>query len=70
VLKSRFPSVHERRIARWGQALGRLLAHGRWERGEYANPRALRFVRRLARTAPDDRQAYGHLRPAYSVPTP
>lgn len=70
VLKSRFPSVHERRIARWGQTLGRLLAHGRWERAEYANPRALRFVRHLARTAPDDRQAYGHLRPAYPAPLP
>lgn len=64
VLKSRFPSVHDRRVAGWGRTLGRLLARGAWDRGEFSNPRALRLVRRLARTAPDDTQAYGHLRPA------
>jgi hypothetical protein len=41
---------------------GRWLADRRWRRGEYANPQLLRLVRNLARTEPDDRQAYGHLR--------
>jgi hypothetical protein len=62
VLKSRFPSVQDARTATWGKALGRLLALRRWESGEYANPDLLRTVRRLAQRAPDDRQAYGHLR--------
>jgi radical SAM superfamily enzyme YgiQ (UPF0313 family) len=63
VLKSRFPSVHDRRTRRWGKIAGRVLARRRWARGEYANPRVLRAVRQLARCAPDDSQAYGHLRP-------
>jgi radical SAM superfamily enzyme YgiQ (UPF0313 family) len=63
VLESRFPSVHDRATRRWGKALGRLLARRRWERGDYADPRALRLVRRWARAEPRDRQAYGHLRP-------
>jgi radical SAM superfamily enzyme YgiQ (UPF0313 family) len=62
VLKSRFPSVHDHRTKDWGKALGRLLARRRWEQGRFADPRALRTVRRLAQVAPDDRQAYGHLR--------
>jgi hypothetical protein len=62
VLKSRFPSVHDTRTAAWGKAVGALLARGRWARGDYDDPRALRTVRRLARREPDDRQAYGHLR--------
>jgi anaerobic magnesium-protoporphyrin IX monomethyl ester cyclase len=62
VLKSRFPSLHDYRTSMWGKALGRVLARGRWQRGEYANPRALRAVRRLAERVPDDTQAYGHLR--------
>jgi anaerobic magnesium-protoporphyrin IX monomethyl ester cyclase len=64
VLKSRFPSVHDTRIRHWGKALGRLLARDRWARGEFRDPRALRAVRRLAQRAPDDSQAYGHLRVA------
>jgi anaerobic magnesium-protoporphyrin IX monomethyl ester cyclase len=64
VLKSRFPSVNDRRTRGWGKALGRLLARRRWARGEYADPGVLRSVRRWAARAPDDRQAYGHLRPA------
>ena len=66
VLKSRFPSVHDIRTRRWGKAVAQLLARGRWERGDFDAPRALRAVRRLARRSPDDVQAYGHLRP----PTP
>jgi hypothetical protein len=46
----------------WGKALGRVLAQGRWSRGDYENPRALRTVRKLAERVPDDIQAYGHLR--------
>jgi hypothetical protein len=64
VLKSRFPSVHDKRTAAWGKALGALLARRRWARERYADPRLLRAVRRLARREPDDAQAYGHLRPA------
>jgi radical SAM superfamily enzyme YgiQ (UPF0313 family) len=62
VLRSRFPSVHDHRTLAWGKAVGRLMAHRRWERGDFEAPRALRTVRRLAQRAPDDSQAYGHLR--------
>jgi len=63
VLKSRFPSVLDRRTHRWGKAVGRLLARRRWARGDFDAPRALRTVRRLAQREADDTQAYGHLRP-------
>ena len=63
ILKSRFPSVHDRRTRGWGKALGRVLAQRRWARGDYSDPRLLRRVRALARIVPDDSQAYGHLRP-------
>ncbi|HSJ13256.1 MAG TPA: hypothetical protein VK939_02500, partial [Longimicrobiales bacterium] len=63
VLKSRFPSVHDRRTPEWGKALGRLLARRRWDVGDFAEPRLLRTVRRFAQSSPDDRQRYGHLRP-------
>jgi hypothetical protein len=62
VLRSRFPSVHDHRTRAWGKALGRVLARGRWERGDFDAPRALRTIRRLAQRTPDDAQAYGHLR--------
>jgi radical SAM superfamily enzyme YgiQ (UPF0313 family) len=62
VLKSRFPSVHDHRVQPWGKAVGRLIAHRRWARGEYDAPTVLRTVRRLARRETDDAQAYGHLR--------
>jgi len=64
VLKSRFPSVHDTRVQGWGRTLGQALARGRWARGNFSHPRALRTVRRWAQRAPDDRQAYGHLREA------
>ena len=64
VLKSRFPSLHDKRTSGWGKTLGRLAAQRRWARGEYDNPRLLRTIRRLARVVPYDRQLYGHLRPA------
>jgi radical SAM superfamily enzyme YgiQ (UPF0313 family) len=64
VLKSRFPSVHDKRTRGWGKVLGRLAAHRRWTRAEYDDPRLLRTIRQLARIVPDDRQLYGHLRPA------
>lgn len=64
VLKSRFPSVHDRTTRAWGKALAQLLARRRWDRGDYSDPKLLRNVRRLAQIALDDRQAYGHLRPA------
>ena len=63
VLKSRFPSVHDRQTRGWGKALGQAAAWRRWEQGNYDNPRLLRHIRKLARSAPDDAQAYGHLRP-------
>jgi radical SAM superfamily enzyme YgiQ (UPF0313 family) len=62
VLESRFPSIQDVRTRPWGKAVGRALAHRRWERGDYANPRLLRTIRKLAQRAPVDRQAYGHLR--------
>ncbi len=45
VLKSRFPSVHDKRTRRWGKMAGRWLADRRWSRGDYeesafAAPRA------------------------------
>jgi pyruvate-formate lyase-activating enzyme len=64
VLKSRFPSVHDKRTRGWGKTLGRIAAHRRWAAGRYDDPRLLRTIRQLARMAPDDRQLYGHLRPA------
>lgn len=62
VLKSRFPSVHDRNTRSWGKTVAQLLAKRRWRQGDYANPRLLRQVRRIAQHIPDDRQAYGHLR--------
>ena len=62
VLKSRFPSVHDHRTLAWGKAVGRLMARGRWARGDFSAPGALRTVRRLAQRESDDSQAYGHLR--------
>ena len=63
VLKSRFPSLHDKRTRDWGRSLARFLARPRWEAADYENPWLLRTVRRWARTT-DDREAYGHLRPA------
>jgi hypothetical protein len=67
VLKSRFPSINDRRTRSWGKALARMLARRRWDREDYSDPRLLRAVRRLARTTPDDAQAYGHLRPSQAL---
>jgi anaerobic magnesium-protoporphyrin IX monomethyl ester cyclase len=64
VLKSRFPSLHDKRTRAWGKALGRIAAHRRWAAGKYDSPRLLRAIRRLAQVVPDDAQLYGHLRPA------
>jgi anaerobic magnesium-protoporphyrin IX monomethyl ester cyclase len=68
VLKSRFPSVHDRHTRGWGKIAGRWLAQARWRGGHYSDPKLLRRVRRWARTAPDDGQAYGHLRPEGARP--
>ena len=62
VLKSRFPSIHDRRTRGWGKTVGRVLAKQPWQRGEYSKTKLLRNVMRLARVEPPDRQAYGHLR--------
>jgi hypothetical protein len=67
VLKSRFPSVHDRKTRAWGKLLGQAAAWGRWERGDYADPHLLRRIRQWARIVPDDSQAYGHLRPPGSA---
>lgn len=64
VLRSRFPSVNDRRTRGWGKALARMIAKRRWEREDYRDPRILRLVRSLAQIPADDRQAYGHLRAA------
>jgi hypothetical protein len=64
VLKSRFPSVHDRRTRGWGKRLGQVAAWHRWQRADYHDPRLLRRIRSLARITPEDSQAYGHLRPA------
>jgi radical SAM superfamily enzyme YgiQ (UPF0313 family) len=64
VLKSRFPSVHDKRTRSWGKALGRIAARRRWASEQYDDPRLLRTIRQLARKMPDDRQLYGHLRAA------
>jgi radical SAM superfamily enzyme YgiQ (UPF0313 family) len=68
VLKSRFPSVHDRKTRSWGKLAGRWLAEGRWRRENYADPALLRRVRALARIVPDDRQLYGHLRSEGATP--
>ena len=70
VLKSRFPSVHDRRTPKWGKVLGRIAATRRWARADYANPLLLRQIRELARGLPDDTQAYGHLRAAAKERSP
>jgi hypothetical protein len=44
--------------------LGQMLARRRWDAGRYEDPSLLRQIRQMARRDPDDRQAYGHLRPA------
>ena len=62
VLKSRFPSMHDKRTRGWGRTLGRVFAARRWRHADYADPRALRTLRKWARKEPDDRQDYGHLR--------
>lgn len=62
VLKARFPSIHDRYTRRWGKVAGRWLAERRWRQGQYADPRLLRRVRAWSRIAPEDSQAYGHLR--------
>jgi anaerobic magnesium-protoporphyrin IX monomethyl ester cyclase len=62
VLKARFPSIHDRYTRGWGKVAGRWLAEGRWRHGQYADPRLLRRVRAWSRIAPEDSQAYGHLR--------
>ena len=64
VLKSRFPSAHDRQTRPWGKVVGQVLAMRRWRSADYADPELLRRVRELARKVPDDRQAYGHLRAA------
>jgi hypothetical protein len=64
VMESRFPSIHDRRTKEWGKTLGRILARGRWARGDFTDPALLRTVRRWAQVQPEDSQAYGHLRPA------
>jgi hypothetical protein len=63
ILKSRFPSVHDRQTRPWGKLRGQAAAWRRWEQGDYDDPRLLRRIRKLARIVPDDSQAYGHLRP-------
>ena len=70
VLKSRFPSVHDRQTRPWGKLLGQAAAWRRWRQGDYDDPRLLRRIRKLARVAPDDSQAYGHLRPPGSASKP
>jgi hypothetical protein len=67
VLKSRFPSVHDRQTRTWGKLLGQAAARRRWELGNFEDPRLLRRIRKLARVVPDDTQAYGHLRPPGSA---
>jgi anaerobic magnesium-protoporphyrin IX monomethyl ester cyclase len=62
LLKSRFPSVHDRQTRPWGKAMGKMLALRRWHAADYSEAAVLRGVRRIARKLPDDRQAYGHLR--------
>jgi hypothetical protein len=64
VLKSRFPSVQDYKTAPWGKSVGQLLARRRWSKGEFSDPAVLRFVRKMAQRAPEDSQAYGHLREA------
>jgi radical SAM superfamily enzyme YgiQ (UPF0313 family) len=64
VLKSRFPSVHDKYTRPWGKALGSLAARRRWARENYDDPRLLHAIRNRARRVPDDAQAYGHLRAA------
>jgi anaerobic magnesium-protoporphyrin IX monomethyl ester cyclase len=62
VLKSRFPSIHDRRTRGWGKMAGRMLAKKAWNSAEYSKTKLLRNVMRLARSEPPDKQAYGHLR--------
>ena len=54
VLKSRFPSVHDRHTRGWGKVLGNLAARRRWAREQYDNPALLQHIRHAARIVPDD----------------
>lgn len=64
VLRSRFPSVNDKRTRPWGKRLGSVAARVRWARERYDDPRLLRAINNAARIEPEDSQAYGHLRAA------
>ncbi len=65
VLKSRFPSLHDlNRTKTWGKRVAERLARRRWASGDFDRPRLLKSLRHLARIPEEDRQLYGHLRPA------
>lgn len=49
VLKSRFPSIHDKRTRPWGKALGRIAAWRRWANADYDDPQMLRRLRAAAR---------------------
>jgi hypothetical protein len=55
--------MHDLETRAWGKLAGRWLAASRWRRGDFSDPHLLRTIRRLARIVPDDKEAYGHLRP-------
>jgi hypothetical protein len=48
--------------------LGRLASRRRWAKSDYHDPWLLRRIRHSSRIVPDDRQLYGHLRPAAETP--
>jgi anaerobic magnesium-protoporphyrin IX monomethyl ester cyclase len=50
VLKSRFPSVHDKRARTW-KALGQIAAWRRWARSDYHDPQMLRRIRTASRRA-------------------
>jgi len=64
LLKSRFPSVHDAKTKPWGKELAKRLAEPLWERGDFSDLSEIRKVRLEAQVPKEDRQLYGHLRPA------
>ncbi|MCG8604651.1 methyltransferase domain-containing protein, partial [bacterium] len=63
ILESRYPSVRDPHSGGLGRGLVERVARRRWDKGNFKSPSLLRAARKLARLMPENRQAYGHLRP-------
>lgn len=64
VLRSRFPSSHDRHTGRMARQLLRLAAWRRWAKGDFTDAELLRRLRDRLGAKKLDPQLYGHLRPS------